>query len=357
MIQKTAVLLINLGSPNDISKKAIKSYLREFLLDERVINLPWLLRYLLVNTIIIPFRTKASFHAYKSVWTESGSPLLINSRNLQQKLRLQLNPEIPQSKQEPQFDIWLAMRYGNPKLPDVLTKLQHNNYTRIIIVPLYPQYASASNGSAVEKSLKHLSEFRYFPKILCLNEFYSDTGYIKSMANLIKKHALHMENFGDTHQSQKTSHLLFSYHGIPKNQLKLSENPASLCADNSPCPAVNFPKRCYRAQCYATSKAIAQELNLDAAQYSTGFQSRLGKLPWIKPYTDELLIELKNKGVTTLNVVCPSFVADCLETLEEIGIRLKQDWLKIGGEEFNLIPCLNDNDDWVKALAHMIITC
>jgi ferrochelatase len=354
MIQKTAVLLVNLGTPTDISNKAIKSYLREFLLDYRVINLPWILRYLLVNTVIVPFRSKTSLHAYKSIWTENGSPLLINSRNLQQKLRLQLNPETPQSKQEPQFDVWLAMRYGSPKLPDVLTKLQHNNYSRIIIVPLYPQYASASNGSVLEKSLKHLSEFRYFPKIICLNEFYTDIGYIKSMARLIKTHINNNKTI--EHKDANKSHLLFSYHGIPKNQLKLSKNSATVCEDNNPCPAINFPNKCYRAQCYATSNAIAQELNLNPDQYSTGFQSRLGKLPWIRPYTDELIINLHNKGITTLNVVCPSFVADCLETLEEIGIRLKQEWLKIGGKEFNLIPCLNDDNDWINALAHLIVT-
>lgn len=353
MSNKTAVLLINLGTPQNTSKTAIKSYLREFLLDRRVIDLPWPLRFLLVNFAIIPFRYKSSMHAYKSIWTDNGSPLLVNSRNLQQKLRLQLNPNTPQSKQENLFDVWLAMRYGQPSLPDVLAQLQQNNYTRIIIVPLYPQYASASTGSVIEKCLKHLSDFRYFPKIVCLNEFYNHPRYIASVGTVIQDHV----NLAAV-QSDPECHILFSYHGIPKRQLKLTNNAQTMCSDNKSCPLKDSGQtknnKCYRAQCYSTSYLIAKHLDLNSKKYSTSFQSRLGKLPWVKPYTDEVLQNLRSKGISKLYVVTPSFVADCLETLEEIGMRLKEDWIALGGQEFNLIPCLNDDDNWAHSLAEII---
>lgn len=190
MNTKTAVLLINLGTPNALNKKSIKTYLREFLSDHRVINLPWFLRFLLVNAIIVPFRSSKTLEAYKAIWTTDGSPLLINSRRLQQKLELNLNNNLLHSQQE--FDVVLAMRYGEPSIKKSLTDLQQNNYTRIIIVPLYPQYASASSGSALEKSLKHVSDFGYFPKILCINEFYLLPGYTNCIANNIKKVILNL---------------------------------------------------------------------------------------------------------------------------------------------------------------------
>lgn len=343
MNTKTAVLLINLGTPNALNKKSIKSYLREFLSDHRVINLPWLLRFILVNAIIIPFRSSKTLEAYKAIWTADGSPLLTNSRRLQQKLELNLNNNLLHSEQE--FDVVLAMRYGEPSIKNALADLQQNNYTRIIIVPLYPQYASASSGSALEKSLKYVSDFGYFPKIICINEFYLLPSYINSLVNSIKKSYF---------AQQQNHHIIFSYHGIPKKQLAVSKKTNSCCPDSMPCPVKNFPAKCYRAQCYATSRAIAEKLNLSPSQYTTCFQSRLGKLPWIKPYTDETLKTLRNNNISNITVVCPSFVSDCLETLEEIGMGLKDEWLALGGKGFNLIPCLNDSDDWVMALSGLV---
>lgn len=353
MIPKTAVLLINLGTPNALNKKAIKSYLREFLLDARVVDIPWLLRYVLVNLIIVPFRSKNTLEAYSEIWTNEGSPLLVNSQKLLKKLQKNLNLQQNElhTDSTTQYDVFLAMRYGAPSIESVLAHLQQNNYTRITIVPLYPQYASASTGSVLEKCLKHLSDFGYFPKINSLNEFYNEDGYIKSLANSIKPY---LDNHINNNVLDPEHHLLFSYHGIPKKQLALSKQKNSACENNQACPAKNYPAGCYRAQCYATTRLIADQLNLDTTQFSTSFQSRLGKLPWIKPYTDELLTELRERNITKLTVACPSFVSDCLETIEEIGIRLKEDWLKLGGTEFNLVPCLNDNDDWVIALADII---
>ncbi|MBP9722036.1 MAG: ferrochelatase [Gammaproteobacteria bacterium] len=326
MNSNTAVLLVNLGTPTSTSTTDVRTFLREFLIDHRVIDLPGPLRMLLVYGLILPFRTNKTVYAYKTIWTEQGSPLLINSRNLQQKLTLHLNLNNNNSNdQQEHFDVWLAMRYGKPKLKNILNQIEQNNYTRIIILPLYPQYASASSGSALEKSLKYLSDFRYFPKICCINEFYLHSGYIKSLARSIRSHFV----------SNSNNHLLFSYHGVPEKQNSLS-SPS------------------YSEQCKATTKAVAQELNLLPQDYTTCFQSRLGKLPWVRPYTDEVIKQLASQEVTNLTVICPSFIVDCLETLEEIDIRLRQTWLELGGKSFTFIPCLNDDHYWIEQLVNYI---
>jgi ferrochelatase len=352
-----AVLLLNLGTPSANSQKAVRAYLREFLLDHRVIQLPWLLRWLLVTFIIAPFRSKKSAQAYKAIWTTEGSPLIVNSRNLQKNLQIKLNNTTQGVNQNTNanYDVWLAMRYGEPNLSDILDKIQKKTYTRITIVPLYPQYASASTGSALEKSLKYLSDFRYFPKICCINEFFYLPGYIKSVAKQITQTIAHNNSLRNSKY-----HILFSYHGIPENQMQLidpkkkpycSEN----CENGGSCPKRDYPKTCYRAQCYATTNMIAAELNLTEEQFTTCFQSRLGRTRWIEPYINNTIQKLLDQNIRNLVVVCPSFVADCLETLEEIGIRLKQEWLRNGGTSFTLIPSLNDDDMWVDTLANIII--
>ena len=322
MQSKTAVLLVNLGTPTSTSTKAVRVFLREFLSDHRVIDLPEPLRSLLVKCLIVPFRSNKTAHAYRSVWTEEGSPLLVNSRKLQQKLTSKLNNNNTNSIQE-DYDVWLAMRYGEPTLKSIMNQLEHNNYTRIIILPLYPQYASATSGSVLEKSLKYLSDFRYFPKICCVNEFYLDSGYIRSISSILKRYL------------NDNAHVLFSYHGLPQRQAKLTN---------------------YSEQCYATTDAVVKTLNLSPDNYSTSFQSRLGRLPWTTPYTSDIIKDLRKKNISNLLVVCPSFVTDCLETLEEIEIRLKDDWLQLGGQSLTLVPCLNDDDVWVESLADYIKT-
>lgn len=344
---KTAIVLINLGTPDKPTPKSVKKYLREFLSDARVIELPWPIRFILVNAIIAPLRAKKSAHAYQQIWTKDGSPLLINSQKLQNKLQIKLN-----NKLNNHYDVYLAMRYGNPKLSDVFNAMQQKNYTRITILPLYPQYASASCGSVLEISLKYLSDFRYFPEICCINEFYSHSSYISAISSHIKYYLN-----ANTIENNNKHHILFSYHGIPEKQLRLNNsNKNCPCSNNQSCLKINnnYPSNCYRAQCYATTSLIAKELNLNASQYTTSFQSRLGKLPWIKPYTDQILSNLINNNITDLTVVSPSFVADCLETLEELNINLKETWLKLGGKNFNYIPCLNDSDLWVDSLINII---
>lgn len=320
---KSGLLLINLGTPAAPTLSAVKQYLREFLSDKRVIDLPWFIRMILVHGVIIPFRAKKSLHAYQSIWSSEGSPLLYHSQQLVNKLNIVV---------EGQCSIALAMRYGSPSIQTGLDQLK--GCDRILLLPLYPQYSSAANGSSIEQALTLISAKEVIPSITLISDFYQHPAYLAAQSEFIKQHY------------STDSHLLFSYHGIPERHINKS-GCKTIC--NTPCPTTDNPT-CYRAQCYKTSHLIAQELNLSTTQYSTAFQSRLGKTPWIKPYTDELLKSLADQGVRNLTISCPSFVTDCLETLEEIGMRAKEQWLQLGGKRFTLIPSMNDDPTWVKAL-------
>ncbi|CEG58054.1 ferrochelatase [Legionella fallonii] len=326
---KHGVLLINLGTPNSPNSADINRYLREFLTDKRVIDIPTLLRYLLVYGLIVPFRSKQSVHAYKLIWTKQGSPLLFHSQNLMKELQKTIGS---------QYKVALGMRYGTPSIAQAIHDLTECD--NITVLPLYPQYSSAATGSSMEEVMRIIATQAVIPSVHLIRDFYDHPDYISSQAQLIKTYFNNAE------------HLLFSYHGIPERQLHKSgcdeicpEACAPISADN---------QACYRAQCYQTSLLLAQELQLRANQYSTAFQSRLGKIPWIKPYTDERLIALAEQGVKHLAVVCPSFTADCLETLEEIGMRAKEQWLQLGGKQFILIPSLNSNEQWVRAISKIV---
>lgn len=319
-----ALVLINLGTPSALNKKAIKQFLRSFLMDYRVINLPFLIRWVLVNLLIIPFRAKNTLEAYRTIWMDEGSPLLINSLKLLQKVT---------EKAPEHVSIHLAMRYGEPNLATVLSQLKEKE--SITLLPLYPQYAASSTGTAIELALKTLSTWDRIPSIQLIRDFYHDNAYITAMVNHIKPFV------------QSDTFILFSYHGLPKNHLE-KEGCNPVCDNN--CPLPRAKEGCYRAQCIETTLLIATRLGLNADQYTTSFQSRLGKTPWIKPYTDEIIQTLRQNNITQLTVVTPSFVADCLETLEEIGEQLKHAWLKQGGTTFTLVPCLNDNTDFVNML-------
>ncbi|CEK11434.1 ferrochelatase [Legionella hackeliae] len=326
---KNGLLLINLGTPDNPEPLAVRRYLREFLADKRVIDLPAPLRYLILYLIILPFRPKQSAHAYQAIWTKDGSPLLIHSRNLQSKLQQHLGE---------QWTVALGMRYGNPSLESALKEL--SNCDHITVLPLYPQFSSAASGSSIEKVLQLLSPNKVFPSLTIIRDFYKHPAFIKSQAALIQPHL-------ETHDF-----ILFSYHGIPERHLTQG-HCKSVC--DTPCPKINETNRtCYKAQCYATSYELAKQLGLSNERYTTAFQSRLGKTPWIQPYTDNILPELAQKGIKRLAVACPSFVADCLETLEEIGIRAKEQWQELGGEHFTVIPCINDSDLWVASLSEWL---
>ncbi|RUR12257.1 ferrochelatase [Legionella sp. km772] len=320
---KRGLLLINLGTPDAPKLSAVRKYLNEFLMDNRVIDLPWPLRCLLVKGIIIPFRTKKSAEAYQSIWVKEGSPLLANSQQLCEQLQKSLGDN---------YKVVLGMRYGKPSLASALAQLKECD--ELLIIPLYPQYSSAATGSALEEVCRLLAKQELIPSVKLINQFFQDSAYVQAQSELIRLH----------HPS--TNHLLFSYHGIPERQLSKAGCEEICVAE---CPLEKNPS-CYKAQCYQTSHLLAQHLNLTKHQYTTSFQSRLGKTPWIKPYTDEVLIKLAAQGVKNLTITCPSFVTDCLETLEEIGLRAKEQWHHLGGEQFVLVPAMNSHPLWVKTL-------
>ena len=324
---KKGLLLINLGTPQRPDLFAVAQFLREFLADKRVIDLPAVLRYILLYGIILPFRTRQSTHAYQAIWREEGSPLLFHSQALLHQVQARLGES---------YQVALGMRYGKPSIAEALEQLQACEH--LTILPLYPQYSSAATGSSIEKVLETLAPQAVFPSLHIIRDFYQDAGFIQAQADEIKPY---IENH---------DYILFSYHGLPESHLKKA-GCKTIC--KHPCPKLANPS-CYRAQCFQTTSLIADALHLSTNQYSSAFQSRLGKTPWIQPYTDDSLKTLAAHGIKRLAIVCPSFVADCLETLEEIGIRAKEQWLSLGGEQCSLIPCLNTSDRWVEAIVDLV---
>lgn len=323
------LLLINLGTPSNADVASVRIYLREFLTDKRVVDLPAIVRYVLVYCLILPFRTQKSTHAYQSIWTENGSPLLYHSQNLVNQLRTAFGNK---------YKIALGMRYGNPSIKTALEELK--DCCTITVLPLFPQYSSAATGSVIEKIMSYFAKQDVIPSIKIIRDFYQEPDYIHAQAKIIKPYL--KDDF----------HLLFSYHGIPERHIHKS-GCNTICKKICP-PISDKNQACYKAQCHQTSLLLAKELQLKNHLYTTAFQSRLGKTPWIKPYTDEILVELAAQGIKNLIVTCPSFVADCLETLEEIGIRAKEQWLKLGGEQFVLIPCMNDHPEWIRAIQSIV---
>ncbi|KTD18340.1 ferrochelatase [Legionella jordanis] len=328
-MMKKAVLLINLGTPDNFDKTSVRRYLREFLADKRVIDLPAPLRYALLYGLILPFKPKQSAHAYQSIWYEGGSPLLVHSIRLQEKLQEKLGEN---------YKVILGMRYGRPSIQEALEEVK--TYEHLSVLPLFPQYSSAATGSAIEKVLELLLPKKTLPHLRIIRDFYQQPAFIKAQAALIRPYLADHD------------YLLFSYHGIPERHL-IHNGCSSICAGS--CPEINPANQtCYRAQCYMTTKALAQQLNLNEADYAVAFQSRLGKAAWLQPYTDVFLPQLIQKGIKRVAVTCPSFVTDCLETLEEIGIRAKEQWQRLGGSELTLIPSLNENELWVSGLAEIL---
>ena len=328
-------LLINLGSPNSTSVKDVRDYLDEFLMDEYVIDKPYFFRALLVKGIILNTRPKKSAAAYKKIWWDEGSPLIVLSERLHQHVKKQV--DIP---------VELAMRYGKPSLKSGIQKLVDQGVTEIYLVPLYPQFAMASTETILALANKLVK--KYFPQVTLsdLPAFYNRPDYIEALSESIQKSL----------DVSKPEHLLFSYHGLPERHIKKSDVTKSHCkldgsCCNTPSPAHEF---CYRHQCYETTKLVAEKLNLKKDFYSVSFQSRLGRDPWIKPYTDFVIDDFAEDGLKKLAVVTPAFVSDCLETLEEIGMEAKESFIENGGEEFTAIPCLNEDEKWIQTLSSWI---
>lgn len=329
------VLLVNLGSPESTSTKDVKKYLGEFLMDERVIDIPLIWRTLLVKGIILNTRPKKSAAAYKKIWLKEGSPLIVLSERLHKKV-----------KEQSKFPIELAMRYGNPSIHFGIQKLVNKGVTEILLLPLYPQFAMATTETINVLADKIIAEQYPSIKTTKFPAFYNKPDYIDALSNSIKK----------TFSNVKPEHLLFSYHGVPERHIKKTDVTKSHCKIDENCCQTNSPAHefCYRHQCYETTKLVAQKLQLKEGSYSTSFQSRLGKDPWLQPYTDATINNFAKKGIKNLAVITPAFVSDCLETLEEIGMEAKKSFIENGGEVFTTIPCLNDNDDWANNLVNWI---
>ncbi|MCK9212335.1 MAG: ferrochelatase [Ignavibacteriaceae bacterium] len=331
---KTALLLIQLGTPDSPSVKDVRKYLSEFLNDPRVIDIPAVARFFLVNGIIIPFRTPKSAKIYQQLWTKDGSPLLLYSQSLQKKLQTSFCNDV---------DVHLAMRYGNPSMENVLEEMRKKNYSRLLLLPLFPQYASATSGSAIERAMKIIHKWWVIPEIRTISQFYDDEGFISCFVEKGKQY-----NINDY------DHVLFSYHGLPIRQVD------KVHADGKPCANHNCEneiteenKFCYKATCYATTRLIAKKLNLPKEKYTVCFQSRLDK-NWLEPFTDKTIIAQAEKGEKKLLVFSPAFVADCLETIIEIGNEYQQLFVAHGGEKVQLVESLNDSDAWIEALRKLI---
>ncbi len=329
------VLLVNLGSPDSPEKKDVKKYLRQFLMDERVIDEPLWLRTLLVKGIILNTRPRKSAKAYKKIWWDEGSPLIVLSKRLLKKVNNLTS-----------VNVSLAMRYGNPSIFDGIKELSEKGITEILLIPLYPQHAMASTETILVLAEKIRKENFSHIEFTNLPAFYNHPDYIRVLSNSIQ----------DNLKGKEWDHLLFSYHGIPERHIRKTDITNSHCKIDGKCcnnssPAHEF---CYRHHCYETTKKVAKYLELKDGSYSSSFQSRLAGQPWLKPYTDKVVENLANNGIKKMAIVTPAFVSDCLETLEEIGMEAKDDFIEKGGEQFHVIPCLNDNDSWVKVLSRWI---
>ena len=329
------ILLNNLGSPDSTETKDVKKYLGEFLMDERVIDIPYWKRWLLINGIILNVRPKKSGAAYKKIWWKEGSPLVVISEMFAKKIIKKV--DIP---------VALAMRYGSMSMEKGIKELVDKGVTEIFLAPLYPHYAMSSYETVVTKAEEILADKYPNVKLDVLPPFYNKPGYIKAMSNNI---ANHLEGFD-------YDHILFSYHGIPERHILKSDVTKSHCKiDGSCCERSSVAHHtCYRHQCFETTKEIAKSLNLKEGTYSNSFQSRLLKDPWLKPYTDFELEKFPSEGKKKLAVITPAFVSDCLETLEEIAMEGKEEFLKFGGIDYKHIPCMNDNDDWVDVMVSWI---
>jgi len=331
------VLLVNLGSPDSTSTKDVRKYLDEFLMDERVIDAPKWLRTLLVRGIILNTRPKKSAKAYKKIWWDEGSPLIVLSERLTKKVRTKTA-----------LPVALAMRYGSPSIKTGLQELHDKGVTEVLIVPLYPQHAMATTETILVLAEELRQQF--FPKMTFsdIPAFYYRKDYIKVLGDSIKKHL----------DGKEWDKILFSYHGIPERHVRKSDITKKHC---NPSDSKNFAccktssaahEFCYKHQCYETTKQVVAYLDLQPHQYFVSFQSRLAGDPWLQPYTDKMFEKYPEEGVKKLAVVTPAFVSDCLETLEEIAMEGKEEFLEAGGEEFYAIPCINDNDEWVQVLVN-----
>lgn len=335
-MSKQGILLINLGSPDSTSVADVRKYLREFLMDPRVLDTPWPVRWCVVNLAILPSRPVQSAEAYEKVWTKDGSPLVVTSRNVQRELQSRFGPSTP---------VGLAMRYQNPSIESAIGQLRDEGVTDLFVFPLFPHYAMSSFETAVVRTAEVAARLAPRMKLKNAKPYYNDPAYV---AALSASAAAFLDEGYD--------HLLFSFHGLPERHLRKADPTGCHCLAAPDCCETPSPAHptCYRAQCFATVRAFVEAAGVPAAKYSVAFQSRLGRDPWLKPYTDFEFTRLAESGVKKLLVICPAFVSDCLETLEEIAMRGREIFLEAGGREFELIPCMNEDPRWLDALEQII---
>jgi ferrochelatase len=328
---------LNVGTPDAPETGPVRRYLRQFLSDPRVLDIHPVGRFLLLNVAILPFRPAKSARAYKKVWLPEGSPLKVHALALAAAIGQRLGPHVP---------VQAAMAYGNPSIPFALQQLRDQHVDRVVAVPLYPQYAASSTGAAMEATFREMSKLWAVPAISSVGPFWNRPEFLDSFAGVARP----------VLDAFRPDHVLFSFHGLPERHMRKADDSGSHCLKRADCcatiTAVN--RNCYRAQCFATARLLSERLEIPDDRRTVSFQSRLGRTPWIQPYTDQVLPKLASQGFKRVAVLCPAFVADCLETLEEIGIRARDDFRSAGGEDLALIPSLNSHPDWVDGLARIV---
>lgn len=331
--KKTAVLIINVGTPDELTVKAVRRYLSEFLNDRRVIDIPLILQKILVNLIIVPFRAPRSTKLYQRLWTEKGSPLLYFSESVQNEL---------QQKLAYKADVFLAMRYGNPSVGKALSAIQIGNYDRLIILPMFPQYASSTSGTAIQAVIGQVQTWNTIPDLHAISQFYDHPAFLDAFAERIQ-----------SYQPEKYDHIIFTYHGLPNRHLDKNHPGESFKTCNCENRLPGFGQFCYKATCYQTTRELVKRLNLKEGQYSVSFQSRLSN-NWMTPFTDKNLIIRAKQGNKNILLAAPSFVTDCLETIVEIGGEYKELFSKFGGENLQMVESLNDSPRWISAMEEIL---
>jgi protoporphyrin/coproporphyrin ferrochelatase len=318
--ERLGILLVNLGTPDAPDTASVRRYLKQFLSDPRVIEYPRWLWWLILNGVILRIRPRKSAHAYQQIWTSKGSPLLVNTSALCNKLRAALQQSL-----HAEVQLAVGMTYGNPSIASALEQLRQQQVRRLLVLPLYPQYSGSTTGSVFDAVTRELQRWRWTPELRFINHYCDDQHYIHALANSIREHW----------QSHEQNHLLLSFHGLPKRYL-VNGDP-------------------YFCHCHKTARLVAAQLGLSKDQWSISFQSRVGREEWLRPYTDEHLLQLAANGTRQVTVACPAFATDCLETLEEIALRNREDFLRAGGEQFEYVPALNASAAHVNALEQLAL--
>ncbi|MDO8952226.1 MAG: ferrochelatase [Draconibacterium sp.] len=333
MTYKTAVILANAGTPDEPTVPAVRRYLFQFLNDRRVIDLPWLLQKFLVNVIIVPFRAPKSTKLYQMLWTEKGSPLLTISNECKDKLQERLGEN---------YEVFVGMRYQNPSLKTTLQTIWEKRFDKIVVLPMFPQYASSTTGTISQLVNTEIARWNVIPELTIVSQFYDNPGFVKAFAAQIRKY-----------KPEEFDHIIFSYHGLPFSQTDRVHPAIKTVNCNCQVEMPEHGRFCYKATCYETTRLLAKELGLPKSAYSVAFQSRLTK-NWLKPFSDKEVIKLAKEGKKRVLIAAPAFIADCLETIVEIGVEYQELFEENGGEKIQLVESLNANPDWIETLCQIV---